>query len=300
VQIERVGGMGPLPRVGLVGVTFAVGFVLVYTLTVRTVQGRRFGDASLRGALSTRSAMADGAETILNVVSIASLLGAVALVATVALVRLERVRGIAAIGLLAGANVSTLLLKRYLLERPDLGLREVAPATLNSLPSGHVTAVFAAIAALVFVVPAPWRYPAAVAGLVLATVTALATMSAGWHRAGDSMAAFLLVGVWCALAAGGVLIAETPDAGDRATFEWPASTRWLAVISAGTFTLGLAMGIALNAAGQVRDAAFGSWIAFLAGALLITGTAITVLLGMLHVFALMDAPARLETDRRPG
>lgn len=300
VRIERVGGVwGPLVRVGLVGLAFGVGFVLVYSLTVRTVQGRLFGDASLRGALLTRSAMADGAETILNVVSVATLLGAVALVATVALVRLERVRGIAAIGLLVGANVSTLLLKRYLLERPDLGIREVAPATLNSLPSGHVTAVFAAVAALVFVVPARWRYPASVAGLVLATVTALATMSAGWHRAGDSMAAFLLVGVWCALAAGGVLIAETPDAGDRANFGWPASTRWLAVSSAGSFALGLAMGVALNAVGQIRDATLGSWIAFLGGALLITGTAIVVLLGMLHVFNLMDTPGRPETDRQP-
>ncbi len=152
--INRVAGvLSPRVRIVLVGLASGGGFVLVYCATVRTVQGRLFGDASLRGALLTRSSLADGADAVLNVVSVASLLGAVALVATVALVRLKRAQGLAAVGLLVGANVSTLVLKRYLLERPDLGIREVAPATLNSLPSGHTTAVFSAVAALLFVVP---------------------------------------------------------------------------------------------------------------------------------------------------
>ena len=285
---DRGGVLRPLVRVALVGLGFVAGFVVVYYVTVRTVQGRLFGDASLRGALLTRSALADGTDTVLNVVSVGSLLGAVAVVAMVALVRLERVLGLAAIGLLVGANVSTLVLKSYLLQRPDLGIREVAPATLNSLPSGHTTAVFSAVAALVFVVPTRWRYPTVLVGLVAATVTALATMSAGWHRAGDSMAAFLLVGVWFAVAAASVLIAAPVGTGDRAGFVWLASTRWLAATCVGSFVLGLALGAALNAAGHVRDTAFGSWIAFLVGALLITGTGIVVLLAMLHLLDLTD------------
>ena len=298
MSVKREGGVsGPLLRIVLVGLAFGVGFVLVYYVTVRTVQGRLFGDASLRGALLTRSAMADSADTVLNTVSVASLLGAVALVATVALVRLERVRGLAAVGLLVGANVSTLVLKSYLLERPDLGLREVSPATLNSLPSGHSTAVFSAVAALLFVVPTQWRYPASLAGLAMATATALATMSAGWHRAGDSVAAFLLVGAWTAIAAGAVVIADTGGAGERASFVWAGSARWLAAVSAASLTLGLALGIALNAAGPIRDAAPGTWFAFLVGGLLITGTCIAVLGGMLLVLDLMDRPR--SPGRRP-
>lgn len=299
VRIQRVGGvLGPLVRIVLVGLGFGVGFVLVYYVTVRTVQGRLFGDASLRGALLTRSALADGADTVLNVVSVASLLGAVALVAMVALVRLERVQGLAAVGLLVGANVSTLVLKSYLLQRPDLGIREVSPATLNSLPSGHTTAVFSAVAALLFVVPSRWRYPVSLAGLVMGTVTAFATMSAGWHRAGDSMAAFLLVGVWTAIAAGAVLIADPGGAGDRANFEWPESTRWLAAVCAASLGLSVALGIALNAVGPIRDATLGTWVAFGVGALLITGTGIAVLGGMLHVLDLMDTP-RSPRGRSP-
>lgn len=291
VRIQRwESALASLAGIVLVGLGFALGFVLVYYVTVRTVQGRLFGDASLRGALLTRSALADGADTVLNVVSVASLLGAVALVATVALVRLERVLGLAAVGLLVGANVSTLVLKNYLLGRPDLRIPEVAPATLNSLPSGHATAVFSAFAALLFVVPTRWRYLASLAGLVVATVTALATMSAGWHRASDSVAAFLLVGVWTAIAAGVVLTVDTGDVRDRARFEWPESTRWLVVLCVASLALGLALGIALNTAGPIRDATPGSWLAFLVGCLLITGTGIAVLGGMLHVLDLMDTP----------
>ena len=289
--------VGPLVRIVLVGFAFGVGFMLVYYVTVRTIQGRLFGDASLRGALLTRSALADGADTVLNVVSVASLLGAVALVATIALVRLERVQGLAAIGLLVGANVSTFVLKRYLLERPDLGIHEVSPATLNSLPSGHATAVISASAALLFVVPTRWRYPTALAGLVVGTVTALATMSAGWHRAADSMAAFLLVGVCTAIAAGVVMVVDA-GADDRALFEWPRSTRWLAVVTAALLALGLALGIALNAAAPIRDATFGTVVAFGVGGLLITGTGIAVLGGILHVLVLMDTSG--SPDARPS
>ena len=289
MRIQRwESALASLAGIALVGLGFALGFVLVYYVTVRTVQGRLFGDASLRGALLTRSALADGADTVLNVVSVASLLGAVALVALVALLRLERVQGMAAVGLLVGANVSTLVLKGYLLQRPDLGIREVSPATLNSLPSGHTTAVFSAVAALVFVVPSRWRYPVSLTGLVVGTVTALATMSAGWHRAGDSMAAFLLVGVWTAIAGAAVLIADADGAGDRARLEWPESTRWLAVVSAASLGLGVALGIALNAVGPIRDATLGTWVAFGVGGLLITGTGIAVLGGMLHVLDLRD------------
>lgn len=291
----------PLARVSLVGLVFVAGFVLVYAATVRTVAGRLFGDATLRGAMLTRSSMAHGVESILNVVSIASLVGAIALVTMVALVRLKRSQGIAAVGILVGANVSTLVLKRYLLERPDFGIDEVAPSTLNSLPSGHSTAVFSAFVALIFVVPTRWRYPVSAAGLAVATLTAVATMSAGWHRAGDSMAAFLLVGAWTVAAAVVVLLVDaphldSPHPSDRAKFEWPDSTRWLVVVAAGLVTLGLVVIAALNAVDQVRDATAGSWIAFVVGVLLVIGTAIGVLLGVLHVLDLMDRPRQPVGD----
>jgi membrane-associated phospholipid phosphatase len=290
-----------LARIVLVGLGFGLAFGLVYYVTVRTLQGRLFGDASLRGALLTRSVLGEGADTILDVVSVASLLAAVALVAMVALVRLARVQGLAAVGLLVGANLSTLVLKSHLLPRPDFGIREVSPATLNSLPSGHVTAVFSAVAALMLVLPPRWRQPVALVGLGAATFTALATMSAGWHRAGDAMAAFLVVGVWTAVAAGAVLVGHDSHSADpdTAPLIWPRSARWLAVVSAGSVLLGLTLGGALNAAGSVRDAAVGSGFAFLVSGLLIAGTGTAVLLGLFYVLALVDSSVSVAADRQP-
>ncbi len=196
----------PLAQLVLLAATYAVTLALVYYLTVRTVRGRQLGDASLRGALSTNSTLTGSVEAVLNVVSIASLLGAIATVAVVALVRLERLQGLAAVGIIVGSNASAWLLKNHLLERPDLGIREVAPATLNSLPSGHSTAAFSAVAALIFVLPRRWRLAGATLGAGYGTLTALATMSAGWHRAADSVAAFLVVGIWTCVAAAVVML----------------------------------------------------------------------------------------------
>jgi len=171
-----------------------LGFVLVYVLTVRTTPRRQFGDASLRGALITNSGVVDAVDAILGVVSVATLLGGVAAIALIALVRQRRISGLTAVGLLIAANASTWLLKIHLLTRPDLGLREITPATHNSLPSGHTTAVFSVVVALLVVIPARGRRLVAIIGVAAAAVTALASMSAGWHRAGDSIAAFVSSG----------------------------------------------------------------------------------------------------------
>ncbi len=207
----------------VLAVTSIVGFVLVYLLTVRTTPGRQFGDASLRGALVTNSAVVDAVDAVLGVVSVATLLGGRAAIALIALVRLRRAPGLAAVGLLVAANTSTWLLKTHLLTRPALGLREIAPATHNSLPSGHTTAVFSVVVALLVVVPARARRPIAITGGAAAVVMALATMSAGWHRAGDSIAAFLVVGAWAGIAGIATVLADdtaparvpAPGIGDR-------------------------------------------------------------------------------------
>ncbi len=60
-----------------------------------------------------------------------------------------------------------------LADRPDLGLREVTPATHNSLPSGHTTAVFSVVVAVLVVVPTPPRPQIAITVGAGAVVTAL-------------------------------------------------------------------------------------------------------------------------------
>ncbi len=278
----------PLSRLGLVALAHAVILAAVYYVTVHTVAGRLLSDASLRGALSTGS-LVGTVDAVLNVVSIASLLGAVAAVALIALVRLARVQGLAATGVLVTANLSALLLKDYVLPRPDLGLHEIAPATLNSLPSGHSTAAFSAVAALLFVVPRRWRLALVTVGGPYAAVTGVATMLAGWHRAADSIAAFLLVGFWTTVAAAATVVVLAAAPAERSTVldALPASSvRWIAATSLGCLSIGAPLAVALSGSAPVRDSTIGSWVAFLAAGLMITGTVLGVLVAILRVLDL--------------
>lgn len=272
-----------------------LGFTLVYVLTVRTMPGREFGDASLRGALVTNSGLSSWVDRVLAVVSVATLLAAMAAIALVALVRLRRVAGLVAVGLLVAANVSTWLLKTRLLSRPDLGLREITPATHNSLPSGHTTAVFSAVVALLVVVPRWGRRPVAAVGGAGAVIMALATMSAGWHRAGDSIAAFLVVGVWAGIA---TIVMALSTTGTPPRPRGPrgsrASMRWQIVITLGSAGVGFALALGLVLVKPLRTSTAGAVAAFLAGAALIIPTAAAVLLAELAVLE------RTVADPSPG
>ena len=277
--------------VGPVALTVAcgVGFAAVYALTVHTRPGRRFGNASLRGALLTRSGVAAAVDTVLGVVSIASLLAGSAAIAMVALARLQRVPGGVAVGLVLAANASTWVLKNHLLSRPDLGLSEVTPATHNSLPSGHTTAVFSVAVALLFVAPPGWRKSVAVAGGAASIVMALATLSAGWHRAGDSIAAFALVGAWAGLAA--LVLVSLDAAPPRAVHRSGPdlqSRRWLVAMTAGTGGVALCLAAGLVLIPALRASAVGAISAFLTGALLIVAAVVAVLLGVQTVLARTD------------
>ena len=186
------------------------------------------------------------------------------------------------------ANATTWLLKEVLLPRPDLGLDEVAPATLNSLPSGHSTAVFSAAAALAFVTPTRAQPPVVLAGAGAATATGLATMIAGWHRAGDSMAAFLVVGFWTSVAASAVVVLRRSRALSSSPVT-PAMLRWPAAYAVAALVLAGILALALDAAPLVSDSTPGSLLALLAAVLLVSGAASGAAVGILGSLHLMDA-----------
>ncbi len=272
------------------------GLWLVYVVTVRTAPGRQFGDASLRGASLTSRGLAAPVDAILSVVSIASLTAGIAGIALIALSRLERQWGLLAVSLVAAANATTWVLKNHVLSRPDLGFAEVTPSTLNSLPSGHVTAVFSVVVAVLFVVPTHWRRVAATAGGVWAGLTGLAVLSAGWHRAGDAVAAFLVVGTWAGFAAviagarlTGPLVPEIRDGGSRRRHR-----AWVLRAVAGILSLLLAVALVLLPA--LRETAAGEVSAFVLAGLLVVATAGYVLRTLLTVLEHFDIGT--ASDRR--
>ena len=117
---------------------------------------------------------------------------------------------------------------------------------------------------------------------------ALATMSAGWHRAGDSIAAFLLVGGL----AGVANIATTLSTRSAQTRRAPARTggwhRPLVLTVVGSTGSGCLLALALVVIPALRASAVGEVAAFLAGGLLILAAAIAVLVGELAVLERSD------------
>lgn len=275
----------PRAAVWLAGV--AVGCValtaLTYDLAVHTTRGRLLDGASLRGAVESRSGVTDAVEGLLDVVSVASLLGAGVVLALIALARSRRELALAAVVVVIGANATTQVLKRYVLERPDLGILESTPATLNSMPSGHSTVAFSVVVALVLVLPVRLRPAAAAFGVVYASVAAISTLSAGWHRPSDSIAAFLVVGAWAALV-GAVLAvqhadqapAPTGDTHDRATRRLGATSAYL--LAFGGLVAGVIVTTQLDTYGQAAQV-----LAYVAGGGLVAGTGAAVMAAVLAV-----------------
>lgn len=132
---------------------------------------------------------------------------------------------IAAVAILAGANLTTQLLK-HLLEHPRVvaGLGFGQPWA-NSFPSGHTTAAASLAVALVLVV-APRLRPAVAAVGALVTVTVgvgLVVISA--HYPSDVLGALLVVGSW-SFAAIAALRAIRPRRPERRTGSETATGRF--------------------------------------------------------------------------
>ncbi|MFD7021104.1 phosphatase PAP2 family protein [Promicromonospora sukumoe] len=96
-----------------------------------------------------------------------------------------------------GSNLTTQVIKDGVLYRT--GLVGEWNRDINTLPSGHVTVVAAAWAALLLVVPRRWRPVTALAGAAATCAMGLATIADRWHRPSDVVAAVLVVVLWTAL-----------------------------------------------------------------------------------------------------
>ncbi|KAB1935887.1 phosphatase PAP2 family protein [Micromonospora sp. ALFpr18c] len=189
----------------------AAAFLAVWRVAVHTGIGQWVDTVALTGNRIGQDRIDGPVDRILNAMSVVSLLAATAVIGFIALIRGRIALAITATLLIAGANVSSQLLK-YGLNRPDYGLDPERAAVGNSLPSGH-TAVAASVAvALVLVLPRKVRAVGAFLGAGYAAVAGVATLSAGWHRPSDAVAAYLLVGVWAALAGLLLLITQREQA----------------------------------------------------------------------------------------
>jgi hypothetical protein len=180
----------------VVALVQVLGLVLVWWIFIRTPHGQVLDASVLRAAGIGRSQVADLVDTLLDGVSLASLIAATIAIGFIAVVRRRYRLAVVATLLIVGATATSRVLKTVVIDRPDLGIAGTNIGAPNSLPSGHVTVAAAVTVAAVLVVPPRLCSLTAVVGTVYTALIGIATLSAGWHRPSDALAALLIVGAW--------------------------------------------------------------------------------------------------------
>jgi membrane-associated phospholipid phosphatase len=188
-----------------------VALVVLWRVFVQSAHGQLLDTVALTGNSIGRTRIENFVDTVLKTISVLSMVIATAVIGFIALIRRRIAVAFGAMLLVFGANVTTQVLQQVI-DRPQLGIDPERAAAGNSLPSGHATIAASVAIALIFVLPARVRGVAAFVGAVSAAVVAVATLSAGWHRPSDAVAALLVVGAW-ACVAGLVIVAVQGEHG---------------------------------------------------------------------------------------
>ena len=118
-------------------------------------------------------------------------------------------------------------------------------------PSGHATAAAAFAIGLTLVLPPRWRGVASILGATYAAVVGIATLSSGWHRPSDVVAAFFIAGGWAAVA--GLVLVLTHRPTDvvtrRERAEWSLAT----ALGVGSFLGLIGLGVLTYVAQRMSD-----------------------------------------------
>jgi membrane-associated phospholipid phosphatase len=115
----------------------------------------------------------------------------------------RRREALAAAVVVAGANVTTQLLKVVLEHSRNKAWEHgFSMPWSTSFPSGHTTAAASIAVALLLVVPAGYRLLAGGVGALLTVAVGAAVVILGWHYPSDVVGALLVVATWglCAVA----------------------------------------------------------------------------------------------------
>jgi membrane-associated phospholipid phosphatase len=180
----------------VLAVVFTALVVAVYLMFVRTKWGQTVDDAALAGRVLQPADIISDAWELLDVISVATLGLASMILMGIAVLRSRIYLALATGVMILGANMTTQVLKKMVLTRPDF--ETGAEVLRNNFPSGHATVAMSVAVALVLVVPSRFRWLAALLGIGYATATGVAVVSGGWHRPSEAVGAWFVVGAWTA------------------------------------------------------------------------------------------------------
>lgn len=195
------------PWAWVLGMLGAVALLLViFQVFVTTSTGQVTEHMALQAATARLETMPPLGETVLRLLPGVVAVTAVLVFLVITVWRRRWLASAIALASFGAANLTTQLLKKVILLRPDLD-NGVPYYTGNSLPSGHTTFAAAAVVAVVLVVAPRWRPMTAALGALFATAVGAGTFLETWHRPSDMAAAYLVAVFWGL--AGGLLILRT-------------------------------------------------------------------------------------------
>ncbi len=185
----------PLALAGLALALLLLDYVLAFGVSgVATIDERAIPEG-LAGPGVAQAKVATA--RLLDTISVASLvIGALGL-AAIALARRRYRQALAALVVVAGANVTTQVLKPALGGLDPLG-GDAERHAAGIFPSGHATVAMSLALALIIVMPAAARPTAAVVGVVYTAAVGVGLLFLGWHYPSDVVAGFLVATLWAA------------------------------------------------------------------------------------------------------
>lgn len=172
----------------------AAGLELLVTYALHDLRGVRL-DQRLMDSLGASEQAWMHISDVLTRVTIGATGLALLVCLVVAVSRRRWALAASALVLVAGANLTTEILKFHVLHR-------VGGGSVNSLPSGHTTVSLSLALAALLVAPTRWRGPVAALGAFVATFVAAGTIAGHWHRPADVLAAQAVCLAWSAVAIG--------------------------------------------------------------------------------------------------
>ncbi len=295
VLVEALEVVEARPRrtLGVLAGIAAAGVLVVYALGVRTAWGQRLDATALSGRRELRTRAVHAAARLLTTIDVASLLLLGGAIVLVALLRARPRLAAGAGTVIAGSILTTELLKRVVLTRPDFGIVD-ALGMRASYPSGHTTVAMSLGVAATMVAPRRWRTFVGVIGATYASAIGVAVVATANHRPSDPIGAALVVTAWAA-AVSALLVDRDTRAPHRPSPDRAGAIPWIAL--AGLVLLvvafvGLAATVVAIRRNRLDTIELGG--AFAASATAIVGTIVlgtAALLGVLRGIEL-DRPSR--------
>jgi membrane-associated phospholipid phosphatase len=247
---------------------------LVYVVALGTRWGLRADAKALPGWTGgidwERAHVA--ARRAVHTIHVATIVAGALAAAVVALVRRRRDLAAVAVTTLAGANLTTFVLKPLLARTDPLG-GEASRALDASFPSGHATAAMALALVAVIVAPRRWRPWVAVVAAGYAACVGVGLVVVFAHYPSDVVGGYLVAGAWAtAMAAIGLARRERGHAPTPARMPSPGTVFLVA-------GFGIAAGALLLApAARLGHGVFAVSAVAIAGLALLLPVGLTVLL----------------------